>query len=161
VLKRFISEDPIGLAGGINSHAYVEGDPVSLTDPEGEIPTVIAGMLWGGGVELITQMTQNYMSGCDLWNIDWWDVGVSTAIGAVGLPGAGDGLLMLAKLRKTGGLRNHSSNEIRRNEARKQYNRDLNKAKKDMAYGLWGNLIVDQTLGKSLKDANGDCRCKK
>ena len=36
ILKRFISEDPIGLAGGINSHAYVEGDPVDLKDPMGE-----------------------------------------------------------------------------------------------------------------------------
>jgi RHS repeat-associated protein len=33
---RFISEDPIGFAGGdTNLYAYVQNDPVSLVDPEG------------------------------------------------------------------------------------------------------------------------------
>ena len=34
-LSRFISQDPIGFRGGINQHVYVEGDPISYTDPEG------------------------------------------------------------------------------------------------------------------------------
>lgn len=33
--KRFVSEDPLGVAGGLNLYGYVGGDPVSFVDPTG------------------------------------------------------------------------------------------------------------------------------
>jgi RHS repeat-associated protein len=37
-LRRFIAEDPIGLAGGINLYAFAGGDPVNGSDPSGLDP---------------------------------------------------------------------------------------------------------------------------
>jgi RHS repeat-associated protein len=39
--KRFIAEDPIGQAGGLNLYSYVEGDPMTFIDPDGESGEVL------------------------------------------------------------------------------------------------------------------------
>jgi RHS repeat-associated protein len=88
VIARFISEDPIGLAGGSNLYVYADGNPISENDPTGDCPWCI-GALIGAGIDLATQLAAN---GGNWHCISWGQVGVSAALGAVGGGLGGKGL---------------------------------------------------------------------
>ena len=49
ILKRFTSEDPIGIAGGINVYSYVGGKPTQFIDPDGrllkEVVVIVLGAI--------------------------------------------------------------------------------------------------------------------
>jgi len=72
-LKRFISEDPIGLNGGLNLYRYVGANPLQYTDPSGLLS---AGELMMGFGALVA------VAG---WGTPWAGVGIGIAIVGGGL----------------------------------------------------------------------------
>lgn len=57
-LGRWLQPDPIGQEGGVNLYAYVNNDPLNLTDPSGNCPWCIFGAVVSGSVELTSQIIQ-------------------------------------------------------------------------------------------------------
>ncbi|MCL4722796.1 MAG: RHS repeat-associated core domain-containing protein [Rhodocyclaceae bacterium] len=78
-LKQFISDDPIGLAGGVNYRSYVNGNPVVYTDPSGRYIWIAGGAIAGGIFGGIAGAAQAIASGQSFSQI-----AVATATGAAG-----------------------------------------------------------------------------
>ncbi|WP_305885087.1 RHS repeat-associated core domain-containing protein [Pleionea sp. CnH1-48] len=78
---RYITSDPIGLAGGINTYVYALNNPLTFNDPTGEIvPHLIYGFMMGAGFNFLTQMIA-YQG--NIACVDWWQVGASGVLGAL------------------------------------------------------------------------------
>jgi RHS repeat-associated protein len=97
VSSEFISQDPLGFAGGdTNLYRRAGNSPANATDPSGMIINVAAGAgigaVIGGGFYLVS----NYVSGRDF---NWSDFAIATASGAVSgaVAGATGGASLLAQ----------------------------------------------------------------
>ncbi len=85
---RYITQDPIGLAGGDNQYRYGEADPANVSDPTGECPWCVAFALCMAECGITTAVINAATGECN----DWGNTAKDCAIGCA----AGMGLGWLA-----------------------------------------------------------------
>jgi RHS repeat-associated protein len=84
---RYLESDPIGLGGGINTYAYVDGNPIMYIDPDGNLASlpdwVVDGAAgWGDMVSFgLTNQARNLMGTNDVVNKCSWGYRGGEALG--------------------------------------------------------------------------------
>ncbi|MFE0824237.1 RHS repeat-associated core domain-containing protein [Streptomyces sp. NPDC058847] len=76
---RFISQDPIGYAGGTNLYQYALSSPTTYTDPSGNNPMVV-GCVIGGGLGGFLDWGAQRLSGR---KVNWGQVGGAALLGCL------------------------------------------------------------------------------
>ena len=72
-------DDPMSL----NLYAYCQGNPISYTDTDGDMPHILVGALIGGGVSFVQEIiSQTMVEGKGLSDVNWEKVGAKTFLGA-------------------------------------------------------------------------------
>ncbi len=94
-LGRYITSDPIGLGGGLNTYAYVQNNPLTYVDPLGletQLGISFNGTLFGGPLVF----PNGGFSGGVIFGVslpdsfsDWGNIQIYTQVQANGLVGAG------------------------------------------------------------------------
>ncbi|WAC73232.1 polymorphic toxin-type HINT domain-containing protein [Roseateles sp. SL47] len=80
-LGRYISQDPIGLEGGLNQYQYGNGDPVNQKDPTGECPQCAAFAVCMASCALTTALENAITGECNNWGNTAKDCAIGCAIG--------------------------------------------------------------------------------